>query len=73
MVNLKFYQVLDESGRQAPNPSFWRKMKDSISEGWDWLGAVLIGLLSVWPLVLLGGLIWMTVRRQTKKSAAVRR
>jgi len=73
VVNLKFYQVLDESGRDTPNPSLWRRIRDSISEGWQGLGSALVGLLSVWPLLLLGGLIWMGVRRQAKKTAAARK
>jgi len=73
VVNLKFYQVLDESGRETANPSLWRKVRDSVSQGWEGLGSALVGLLSVWPLLLLGGLIWMGVRRQGKKAAAARK
>ncbi|MBS1607084.1 MAG: DUF4349 domain-containing protein [Bacteroidetes bacterium] len=73
VVNLKFYQVLDESGRETSDPSMWRRIMDSISQGWEGFGAALVWLLSVWPLLLLGALVWMGVRRQAKKTAAARK
>ncbi|WP_431216649.1 YfbK domain-containing protein [Puia sp. P3] len=73
VVNLKFYQVLGDSGKEDANPSLWHKIRESISQGWDGLGSALVGLLSIWPLLLLGGLVWMGVRKQTKRTAAARK
>ena len=63
-INLKFYQVLDATVKDDPTPSFWHKLKDSVGEGWNWMSSFVLGLISIWPLVLLGGLGWMIVRRR---------
>jgi Domain of unknown function (DUF4349) len=63
-INLKFYQVLDASGKEDTSPSFWRKLRDSVNEGWDWMSSLVLGLASIWPLLLLGGLGWIIVRRR---------
>lgn len=63
-INLKFYQVLDATVKDNPSPSFWHKLKGSIGEGWDWLGSLVLGLITIWPLLLLGGLGWMVARRR---------
>jgi len=73
VVNLKFYQVLDESGRNVSNPSMWQKIRESIGQGWDGLGVALVGLLSIWPLLLLFGLIWIGVSRHVRRAAAARK
>lgn len=63
-INLKFYQVLDASVKEDPSPTFWHKLRDAVNEGWNWLSSLVLGLTSVWPLFLLGGLGWMIVRRR---------
>jgi hypothetical protein len=60
-INLKFYQVLDATAMN--DPTFWHKLKDSVDEGWNWTKSLLLGLASIWPLFLLGGLGWMVARR----------
>ena len=49
-INLRFYQVLDEGLQENPTPSFVQRLKESIGEGWKSLSALLIELISVWPL-----------------------
>jgi hypothetical protein len=65
-INLKFYQVLDATVKDDPTPTFWHKLKDSVNEGWNWMSSFVLGLTSIWPLVLLGGLGWMIVRRRLR-------
>ena len=77
-INLKFYQVLDASVKEDPSPTFWHKLRDSVNEGWSWLSSLVLGLTSVWPLFLLGGLGWMVARKRLynirqKKSPPVAR
>lgn len=55
-INLKFYQVLDASVKEDPTPTFWHKLRDSVTEGWNWMSSLVLGLTSIWPLFLLGGL-----------------
>jgi hypothetical protein len=55
-VNLKFYQVLDATVVENPQPSFPHKIKLSFLEGWEYLSTLALGLLSVWPLWLAAAL-----------------
>jgi hypothetical protein len=63
-VNLTFYQVLDATVKDDLSPSFWHKVKDAVDGGWTWASSLVLGLISIWPLLLLGGLGWMAVRRR---------
>jgi hypothetical protein len=65
-INLKFYQVLDASARDNPTPTFWYKLKESINEGWNWMSSLVLGLISIWPLLLIGGLGWMIMRKRLR-------
>jgi hypothetical protein len=69
-INLTFFQVIDPSAKAAGErePSFLDKIKTSFANGWYWIGEVLVGLISIWPLlivIILG--IWFFKRKQMPK------
>jgi Domain of unknown function (DUF4349) len=73
-INLKFFQVLDPAAETpAPEPTFLHKIKLSFLAGWEFLSALCLGLLTVWPLWLaavLGYTVWRRHRtRFVQKSA----
>jgi len=71
-LNLRFFQVLDAQARETSSPSFIREVRDSIVEGWSWLGKLMLELLTIWPLWVAGFLFWRSFRkRQIKKKAVV--
>lgn len=55
-INLVYYQVLDLTVQKDSEPSFFRSLKNALSDGWRELSVILIGLVSVWPLWLVAGL-----------------
>jgi hypothetical protein len=57
-INLSFYQVLDAGARNEPDPSFLHKIKGAFAEGWNWISALLLGLIGLWPLWIAVGLAW---------------
>ncbi len=57
-INLRFYQVLDAGAVNEPAPSFLYKIKGAFAEGWNWISALLLGLISLWPLWIAAGLAW---------------
>src|SRR5258706_6775225 len=63
-INLRFYQVLDPTAKEDAPPSFWHKLKDSLAQGWNWGSALVLNLISLWPLLLLGALVWIAVRKR---------
>ncbi|HWK06692.1 MAG TPA: DUF4349 domain-containing protein [Puia sp.] len=62
-INLNFYQVLDVSAKDEPEPSFLHRIKGALADGWNWISLVLIGLVGLWPLWMAVGLGWMGVRK----------
>jgi hypothetical protein len=59
-INLRFFQVLDETGHEDAPPGFVQRLKESIGEGWKSLSSLLLDLISVWPLwIALGfAVVW---------------
>lgn len=59
-INLTYYQVLNSSAKDDNSPSFGTKIFNSFKIGWDFVCDLFLGLVSVWPLYLLGfGLLLM--------------
>lgn len=63
-INLTYYQVLNASAAHKGEPRFIEQLMDSFSNGWYWLGELLIGLVAIWPLVLLVALVTYWLRRR---------
>lgn len=47
-------------------PSFWSKIGDAVSGGWELIQLLVIGLLYIWPILLIGGAIFFY--RMKKKN-----
>ena len=50
--------------------SFWAKSKDGFSNGWSLISILAIGMINIWPLILLGSLLFFFFRRKLKKKTA---
>lgn len=72
-INLRFYQVLDERIREEPAPGFAHRLTDAIRDGWQGLSALLLELISVWPLWIALGfvVVWVQKWRRRIKTPAV--
>lgn len=58
-VQLTFYEILNPSAVENKAPGFGTRVLNALGNGMDWLGELLVLLLSLWPLWLLAaGLIW---------------
>ena len=58
-INLEIYQEIEY--QPEPNvyvKSFWAKLKDGFSYGWNLLQGIVLSIVSIWPLVILFGLFW---------------
>lgn len=68
-INLTYYQVVNASAKETETVSFWEKTKYAFLSGWNGLVEVLIGLLNIWPLALIAGIVVWTVKRSVFKKA----
>lgn len=71
-ISLSYFQVLTVAG-DAPNenPGYLRRLSIAFRNGAEWMGELLVGLMGIWPLLLIltGGAILLR-RNIVKKSAA---
>jgi len=64
-INIQFYKHTVETGVTV---SYGQKMKKALAGGWDGISIFFLGLLYLWPLfVILGLLIWF-IRRLIKRK-----
>jgi hypothetical protein len=70
-IHFTFYQVLDPAlaNQQTKDNSFFSRLTNAFSNGWQWLSSLLIGLLSLWPLALMAIPVFYVVKKRWKKKA----
>ena len=69
-IHFTYFQVINAAAKAAgdKDPDFMDKVKTAFANGWYWLGELLVGLVSIWPLltvIILG--TWFFRRKQMPK------
>lgn len=62
-ISLICYQLLPQSVPEAPVVSFASRVVESFYTGWEIITSLVIGLVALWPFLLLTPVIWWAVRR----------
>jgi uncharacterized protein DUF4349 len=62
-INLTYFQILNATAKDPDKISFGTKLWQAFRNGWEWVGDVFIGLISIWPLYLAGFLCWLAYKR----------
>ena len=65
-ININYYQVLNP-GAIDNDPAYNTRIWSSFKNGWIWIGELIIGLISIWPLWLFGLIGWMITRKMFSK------
>ncbi|MEI9944783.1 MAG: DUF4349 domain-containing protein [Chitinophagaceae bacterium] len=71
-INLTYYQVVNSSAKDNDKPSFAARFGNAFRTGWDGVAGFFVGLVSIWPLILLifsGIFIYKKVKLQKLKQA----
>lgn len=64
-IHLTYFQVLNaEAPKNTDEPGFGMKLKDAFGFGWEWISSFVIGLISIWPLLVLGFLLYVLFRKK---------
>lgn len=68
-IHLTYYQILNAEPPKDTDeqPSFGMKLKDAFGFGWEWISSFVVGLISIWPLLLLGFLIYVLFKKKRVK------
>jgi hypothetical protein len=62
-INLTYFQILNASAKETAEPSYGTKVWLSFKNGWNWIGEVVVGIISIWPLFLLAFACWFAYKR----------
>ncbi len=62
-INLTYSQILNASAKDINEPTFGTKLWQSFKNGWSWIGDTFIGLISIWPLFIIGFACWLAYKK----------
>lgn len=66
-IQLTFYEILNATAEHGENPGFGQRVLNALRNGMDWVGEMLVVLLTLWPLWLLLGGVWWGFRKWKAK------
>jgi hypothetical protein len=69
-IQLTFYEILNPTAEIVDNPGFGQRVLNALRNGMDWVGEMLVVVLTLWPLWLLLGAAWWGFRRWKAKPKA---
>ena len=70
-INLTFFQVLNPAASDSIEPSFLTRVVRAFDNGWSFIKLLLLGLISVWPLLLGVAGIWFVLKKWKSVKAKV--
>lgn len=73
-IHLTYYQVLNAAAANEAKPSLASRLSSAFRTGWSWIGELFVGLVSIWPLLLMAFaavIIYRRSRSSRSKDKAV--
>lgn len=64
-VTIEVYKVTSETG---VTESYGQKMKNALAGGWDGISIFFLGLLYIWPLFIVGAILFLVIRWLVRKN-----
>lgn len=52
-INLRFFQIINPGAKDEDHPSYSNQIKQAFANGGKWAIEIFIGLLNLWPLIVL--------------------
>jgi hypothetical protein len=66
-INFTYFQIIDANAKadKEKQASFLDKVKEAFANGWYWIGELFVGLISIWPLlIVISFVIWIFKKRR---------
>lgn len=73
VVNISIKQEKKEEPIQTvveEKPSFWKDLGEAFCTGWDIIKAIIVGIITIWPLWIIAGVIIYIWRKKRKNKPA---
>ncbi len=70
-INLTFYQPMEGFKPTTDKPGFLDRITAAFKTGGSWIGDLAVGLLTIWPLILVGLIIYFGWRRMRPAKKVV--
>jgi len=67
-IHLTFYKVLNGAAIDSDKPTFSTRITNAFRFGWNWIGELSIGIVSIWPLLLAVFAIIIFYKRANKSK-----
>jgi hypothetical protein len=73
-INLEFYQTIEQKIAPVEEPGFITKAGAALTVGWSGVSDITLGLLHIWPLIILAaGALYIFYRKRKLAMAAIAR
>ncbi|WP_299225124.1 DUF4349 domain-containing protein [uncultured Psychroserpens sp.] len=66
-IQIDLYETVDfKEEPTVYHKTFWSKSKEALIFGWHFIENIVLGIIHVWPLIILGAITYFLVRRKLK-------
>ncbi len=67
-IQVDLYETVDyKETPESYTRTFFSKTKEGFSFGWQLIESIVLGVIYIWPLILIGGLLFFIIRRKLRK------
>lgn len=68
-IHVRYYQYFNEAGKENEDPGFFKRVANAFSRGSSLVGNMIIGLITLWPLLLSAVVLFFFIRRLRLKRS----
>jgi Domain of unknown function (DUF4349) len=69
-IQLTYYQVINATAGDSDNPSFFVEVRNAFQNGWSWIGGLFVGLVTIWPLLIVFAFAYMVYKKVKQSTRA---
>ncbi|MDO5968690.1 DUF4349 domain-containing protein [Flavivirga aquimarina] len=69
-IQIDLYETVEyKEEPNTYNKTFWSKFKEGISFGWDFIESLVIGIIHIWPVIIIGLLTFIFIKKRLKHKS----
>jgi len=68
-IQINLYEEVNYKEKpKAYHKTFWKKSKEGFTFGWKFLESIVLGIFYIWPLLLIGGILFFFIKKRFNKK-----